>query len=62
MGTPATQDPRPLTLEEQEDLEDQEANRAADAALAEMERTGRKPIPLVEVLAKLGLDREPNEA
>jgi hypothetical protein len=57
MGTPATKWPAPQSLEEMEDLEDEEANRAADEAIAEMERTGAEPRPMAEVLAKLRLDR-----
>ncbi len=41
-GAGTVRAPVRLTLEEQEDLEDEEANRSADAALAEMETENRR--------------------
>lgn len=42
-------------LEELEEMEDQEDARAVEEALAEMERTGEKPIPWKQVKEELGL-------
>jgi hypothetical protein len=50
---------RPLTLEEQEALEDAADVEASRKAIEEMQRTGNKGRPWREVFAEMGLD--PND-